>query len=284
MAGDQTQYHIAWGLILVNIGVQYFIELRNHKNDEWHRGFIKRMGSVLIFEAAFVFAAAVPDRTLGFVCSCLAIVIGIVFTVIIKRNSVGAHIDFAHLSERVMLFVVFTFGEMIIAVASYFTGDGSFNLNTIYFSLMAFLIVVGLFLSYGLVYDHFINREGKYNGMIYMALHIFIIFFLNNITASLEFMREEDVAVLPKMIFLICSIIGYFLFLFSLKGYVKNCDKVPKSTLAVMVAVTALFAVVMILLREFMKVNIFLTVIYMFIMVLILLRAKRLNKKMTVSD
>ena len=29
-----TQYHVAWALILINIGVQYLIELRNHKTEE----------------------------------------------------------------------------------------------------------------------------------------------------------------------------------------------------------------------------------------------------------
>ena len=44
--------------------------------------------------------------------------------------------DLAHI-------ILDTFGEMIIALAVYFIGDGSFRANTIYFSLCAFLIVVG---------------------------------------------------------------------------------------------------------------------------------------------
>lgn len=28
-----TQYHIAWALILANIGLQYLIEIKNHKNE-----------------------------------------------------------------------------------------------------------------------------------------------------------------------------------------------------------------------------------------------------------
>lgn len=277
----QTQYHIAWGLILVNIGLQYFIELRNHKSDIWNRDILKRMGFTLMFEAAFVFAAAIPIPTLGLALSCVAITAGIVMTALSRKKSEGGHTDFMHLSERAMLFVVFTFGEMIIAVASYFTGDGSFEINTIYFSLMAFLIVVGLFLSYGLVYDHLIDREGEYDGMLYIALHIFIIFFMNNITASLEFMREEEIFIMPKMLFLVISVIGFYLFLFSLKGYVKNCDKPPKAFLITMGLVTAAFAVLMILLREVMYVNIALTVLYVFAMFFTLLRAKKSQNKST---
>ena len=32
--GFHTQYHVAWALILINIGVQYLIELRHHEERE----------------------------------------------------------------------------------------------------------------------------------------------------------------------------------------------------------------------------------------------------------
>ena len=39
----QTQYHIAWGLIVLNVGLQYLLELRNHETDVWNRDLIRRM-------------------------------------------------------------------------------------------------------------------------------------------------------------------------------------------------------------------------------------------------
>ncbi|MBQ1659504.1 MAG: low temperature requirement protein A, partial [Clostridia bacterium] len=60
-----------------------------------------------------------------------------------KNNA--SFVDFPHLSERAMLYVVFTFGEMVIAVSNYFKDDVTFN--NMYFAGMVFLIVVGLFLS-----------------------------------------------------------------------------------------------------------------------------------------
>lgn len=271
----QTQYHIAWGLILVNIGLQYCIELRNHKEKCWNRDIIIRMAATLFTESALVFVAAIPNTTLGIIFSIIAIFSGIILTAISRRKSTGGQIDFMHLSERAMLFVVFTFGEMIIAVASYFMGDGTVSINTIYYSLMAFLIVVGLFLSYGFIYDHLIDREGEYDGMLYMALHIFIIFFMNNITASLEYMREESVDLLPKMIFLIISVVGYFAFMSFLRGYMKKSSKPTRSIAAVMVVLTAVFAVSMILLREVMALNIFITLVYVFGMFCIMYFGKR---------
>ncbi len=260
----QTQYHIAWGLILVNIGLQYCIELRNHKEKCWNRDIILRMAVTLFIESALVFVAAIPNKNLGIIFSIFAILSGIILTAISRSKSSGGKIDFMHLTERAMLFVVFTFGEMIIAVASYFTLDGTIDINTVYFSLMAFLIVVGMFLSYGFIYDHLIDREGEYDGMLYMALHIFIIFFMNNITASLEYMREENINLLPKILFLVISIVGYFAFLFSLNSYIKSCNRPKKSILAAMFVMTAVFTVLMIVLREVMALNIMITLVYVF--------------------
>ncbi len=259
-----TQYHIAWGLILFNIGLQYLIEMRNHQADVWNKDLCKRMLIPLWVEATLVLISGFTAQTVGVILSAVAIFAGIALTMLGRRKSPGGQIDFAHLTERAMLYVVFTFGEMIIAVAAYFNGNGNGSLNTIYFSLMAFLIVVGLFLSYGYVYDHLINREGSFDGMMYMLIHIFIIFALNNITASLEFMREEAIALLPKILFLIGSLVAYFIFLLSLKGHAKyNCKPTKGFLLSISLA-TVLFIVLMILLREEMYINIFISAAYVF--------------------
>ena len=71
----QTQYHVAWGLILVNIGIQYLVEIRNHKSDVWNREFIKRMSLSIFIMSGCVFVAAVPNQTLGPVMSALGIAV-----------------------------------------------------------------------------------------------------------------------------------------------------------------------------------------------------------------
>ena len=88
-------------------------------------------------------------------------------------------------------------------------------------------------------------------------------------------MREEEVAVLPKTMFLIASIVGYFTFLFTLTKYVKSCNKPSRKFIFAMAGVTLAFVVLMITLREIMFVNILITVVYVFIMLLTLLRARR---------
>ncbi len=265
----QAQYHIAWGLILVNIGVQYLLELRNHRGEPYAQTVIKRMCIALFCEAAIVIIAAFPNALISTILFVIAILCGIILTSLSRRGTPCNPVDFTHLSERIMLYVVFTFGEMIIAVASYFNGNGGWIWSNIYFSLMAFLIVVGLFLSYGFMYDNLIDREGSYDGMLYMIIHILIIYALNNITASLEFMREKEVALIPKILFLVGSLVAYFGFLLLLKGYTKCTCKPTKAFLFETSGATLIFVLLMLLLRKNMFVNILISVIYVFAVFLI---------------
>ena len=275
----QAQYHIAWSLILINIGLQYVIELRNHQADVWNRDLIKRMIWILFIEAAIALTAAfVPPSMTGWV-SLAAILAGIILTAVNRNRSPGGVIDFAHLTERAMLYVVFTFGEMIIVISAYFVSDGSFDWSVIYFSLMCFLIVAGLFVSYELIYDHLLDRETEDSGMLYMIIHIFIIFALGCITVSLEFMREEEVALLPKIILITSAIIAYYAFLFCTGKYAKKKCGMDLPFMLKMLVLAAAFAVLMIVFRENMRANIFVTVAYVWSIVWVLYRAKNIFEK-----
>ena len=267
-----TQYHVAWALILLNIGVQYLIELRRHRTDKPRKTQIVRMAAILIAEAA-VAALDIPlYRATGTTwLSLAAIVFGMTAVLFCGQRGSADAVEFSHLSERVMLYVVFTFGEMIISVAAYF--EGAFSLRNTYFALMAFLIVVGLFLSYGVLYDRLVDREKHTNGLGYMLLHIFLIFSMNNITNGLEFMREENLSLLPKVLFLVGSLILFFAFLFALGGgYAKAKCKKYKSLCLCAALPAAAFAALMLLLRADMFVNIAVTAAFVFTVFAILFR------------
>ena len=258
----QAQYLIAWGLILINIGVQYVIELRNHEADAWSRGLIKRMAGTLFAEALVVLAASVMKPAMAPLMAFAAVMLGMILTAVGRTTCSSAIVDFSHLTERAMLYVVFTFGEMIVVISMYFAGDGSFGLNVIYYSLMAFLIVVGLFLSYEVIYDKLLDRDKADNGILYMLIHIFIIFGLNNITASLEFMREDEVAIRPKMIFLVVSMVLYYAFLFALCRYAKMKCHINAAFMQRLWLMTLGFVLLMMVFMNEPKAHILITVIY----------------------
>ena len=274
-----TQYHIAWSLILLNIAVQYLLELRNQRGDTVQLRRISRIAVILLIESSLT-ALAIAEFSLfnHTLISVAAVLFGICAPFFANKKSCATVVDFEHLSERAMLYVVFTFGEMVIAIAGYFEGD--FNLNSLYFALMGFLIVVGLFLSYGVVYDHIVDREKQTSGLGYMLVHVLIIFSLNNITSALEFMRRDDVDLLPKIIFITLSVISYFVFLFIISRYAKEKCCLNKRFYLLMLAVGAVFAALMLLFREQMKINIAVTVAYVFAVFLILhYNGARIDKK-----
>ena len=277
-AAYQVQYHISWALILVNIGIQYVIELRNHQLDVWNRVLIKRMAAILFIEAAIAFSASFLAPYAVAPVSFAAVFTGIILTIAGRSKSPANVVDFTHLTERAMLYVVFTFGEMIIVISAYFVGDGSFDWNVIYFSLMGFLIVAGLFVSYEIIYDHLLEREKEDSGMLYMIIHIFIIFALGCTTVALEFMREPEVALMPKVIFITASIIAYFAFLFCTGGYAKNKCAPDAAFILKMLAAAAAFAAMMMIFRQNMMINILVTVVYVWTIVLVLYRAQKKYK------
>lgn len=125
--GYHTMYHIAWALILINIGVQYIFELRIHKRSPNKKQVI-RMMLILFFEALLVCAAVAEyNFTRTSWLSFAAIIFGMCSVLFLGQKSSSSFVDFPHLSERAMLYVVFTFGEMVIAVSNYFKNEVTLN-------------------------------------------------------------------------------------------------------------------------------------------------------------
>ena len=273
--GYVVQYFVAWALILVNIAVQYLIERRNHPEAPDVRKFSGRMAAVLFAEAAIVLTESALFYKAGAYIAALAIAVGVIGTRLAGEGAQSAEtksilVDFPHLSERAMLYVVFTFGEMIIAVASYF--EGGFSLSSVYYSLMAFLIIAGLFLSYGILYNRIIDREMRTTGMNYMIIHIFLIFALNDITTALEFMKDEEVSLMPKVVFLVSSFVLCYVCLLLLGRYAKVRKKPHRQVILRMAGIGAGFIVLMLLLHEHAYANIALTVLFVFAVFLMLRR------------
>lgn len=273
------QYHTAWGLILVNVGLQYLIELRNHKTDVWNRGLIRRMSMTLFIEAALVFISGFMTSVPSQIFAGAAIFSGIFLTFFGRAVSAGGQVDFMHLTERAMLYVVFTFGEMVIAIAGYFHSNGHFDPVMIFYSLMTFLIAVGLFLSYEVVYDYLVNREGGYTGMSYMMIHIFIIFALNNVTVAITFMHEEEVDLFPKTVMITIGLVAYFLFLFLLSGHFRMPCRPDYRFITRMTVLSGAFICLMLFLRHSQVLSILLSVVYVFAVFLILYRMKAVQEE-----
>ena len=254
----QTQYHIAWALILANTGLQYLIEFRRQAGNTEIQNLLRKLTAVLFGEAALVLAALVAPAWV----SLAAIFFGIVMTWYFARDSREGLIDFPHLTERAMLYVVFSFGEMIIGMTGYF--EGAFTWNSLYFSLMGFLIIAAFFLGYEVLYNRIIDRERSSTGMGYMLIHIFLAFALNNMTIALRYMREERVLLWPKTLFLISSFLLFYLCLLALMYYSRKELRLCRRFILPVIGIAAVFVVLMLVFREQMYINIAVSVVFVY--------------------
>ena len=245
--GYYVRYNAAWGLILVNLAVQYWLRLRKSRGmAPWEDRHLKYHMLLLLFQAAVVFCSIPLYRLLHFPLSWVSLLVGAAAALAAYRVDALMPVNFEHLTERVMLYIVLSFGEMILAISEYF-GDG-FEARSLYFSVMAFLIVAGLFSSYGFLYNHVIDREiSSTTGMLYMMLHICLIISLNCITVALEYMREPEVNEVAKNVFLVISFLACYAFQFLVGNFAKPGLRAGGKYLAALCALGAAFVLGMML-------------------------------------
>jgi len=197
-------YMGAWTIILLNFAVQYLIKLRSITAGHL-RTYIIQMTTVLLIQAAYIGASILIYQKTGTAIGQWSVFIGFAAVPLLKKVPV----NFEHLTERAMLYVVFTFGEMIITVADYFT-EG-FTFTTLYFAAASFLNVAGLFFCYGYVYDKLLDRNRRDTGALYLILHVFIIMSLSCVTTALEFMHNDEAEDAPSALFLAGSLLVFFI-------------------------------------------------------------------------
>lgn len=129
-----------------------------------------------------------------------------IFTPVMKPRA----INFPHLLERLTALIIILFGETIVDVAPYF-GLRDFN----YLSILIFVIVCALFMTYITQFDHFVDENKTHetgNRLIY--LHYPILFGISLITVSLSFIHEEEINQLFSISLLYTGIILFYLGLF----------------------------------------------------------------------
>lgn len=228
----------AWALILVNLAVRYLLAYRGAEED-CVRVHVRNNAALLLAQAAFIGASIPVYFATGRALGPWAVLIGLVAAPLLTELPT----NFAHLTERVMLYVVFTFGDMILLVAEYFA-DG-LTWEALYFALVSFLLVAGLFFSYGYVYDKLLDRSGERGGWLYTALHIPILLGLSCVTTALDFMRDPNVDSPRKTMMLVAALLAYYLGLALTERWSYQEYRFRAGFLALLAAQFAAFAAAM---------------------------------------
>ena len=170
-----------------------------------------------LIECGIILVSIPVHETTGVVLSPLALIYGYVAKASEFRAYKARPCDFPHLAERNLLLVILTFGEMIIGIASFFEAGKNVLLN-----IISFLIVIGMFLSYGFFNDNVLDHHRKTSGLGFLAIHVIMILAINSTTIALELLARPLVPLLPKTMWMTSMLLVYYLCLLATERYAKE--------------------------------------------------------------
>lgn len=217
-ADSFLRFHVAWALIMLNMALQFGYKLHRHEcMDALDDRIIKRYMAILLTEGGLA-ALCIPVFLItGKAATLVPLAVGI----LLIARSAGLFgkrpVHFDHLTERISLLVVITFGEMVVGITGYFTTS-----SKPFYGMMVFLVVFGLFLIYVFDYYNYLDRERRTAGIGFTLLNVPLIFGANNITMALEAMLTSDAGTWPKTLYLVISMLVYMLGFWGLIIYHKE--------------------------------------------------------------
>ena len=212
------RYHGAWALIMLNLAYRSWDKLRFAPHlDDIDRRILGANVVHHLIECGIILVSIPVHETTGVVLSPLALIYGYVAKASEFRAYKARPCDFPHLAERNLLLVILTFGEMIIGIASFFEAGKNVLLN-----IISFLIVIGMFLSYGFFHDNVLDHHRKTSGLGFLAIHVIMILAINSTTIALELLARPLVPLLPKTMWMTSMLLVYYLCLLATERYAKE--------------------------------------------------------------
>lgn len=181
-------FTLAASLLTFTLVLQYLIVYLHAKNSE-DKNISSLFIQILSLRTILLFVGSLLTMEIGVVVALIGVlaswILPGIFTPVMRAKS----INFPHLLERVTALIIILFGETIVDIAPYFVFH-DFNIM----SIMIFVIVCSLFMTYITQFDHFVDENQQSetgNRLIY--LHYPILFGISLITVSLSFIHEESI-------------------------------------------------------------------------------------------
>lgn len=282
--GDWTsesfiRFLIAWVIILLNLAVQFGYKLHKHEcmdglDDKIIRSYMK----ILITESLLA-ALLIPLylATGSWIGTVVPLAVSFVMTWASASLFRKRPVHYGHLTERLALFVVITFGEMVVGISGYFTTEVSW-----YYAVSVFLIVFGLFLIFLFDFYNYQDQNVRTAGIRHTVMYLPLILGANNITVALEAMPESAAGTLPKTVYLVVSMSVYMAAFLGLARHHKPefRGEVKKAWLRWLIfAVYAAFSALLILLHAKPEITAALTVVMIYLILLLMWRFYKANTK-----
>lgn len=174
-------FTVSAGLLSVLLMLQYIVVYfrTSDSNDKRVTGvFI----TILFFRSAIILISLFFPHNIGIIISLTGILVGFVAPTFSVEKTKQRPVNFPHLTERLSLLVIITFGEMIVGAAEYFNWE-MLKIQSVF----VLLTVVMMFLLYIVQFEYTIDRyTGNATGvaMIYLHYPIFFGIILTNVAFS----------------------------------------------------------------------------------------------------
>lgn len=220
-AATFSAFNLVWALIIGDILVHWVLKRLRYTNlDNADKKVMDRTILVLAVQIVVILAAAFLHPPY----SGWAAFIGFLFgwlTFAGGKRVAKEESRFDHLAERCGLLVIVTFGETIVAIATYM-GSGT----PIVYSIFVFALVVGLFLVYFYEHDRMLDHHSSKSGIVYMLITVWIVLMISNITVALEYMPDDHILYMQKNVYLLVVLVLYLVTSFMVSYFNKPQFKV----------------------------------------------------------
>ena len=216
-----STFNLLWAALIADILVHWVLKRLSFTNlDDEDRTVMNRTIAVLAIQIAIIVIAAFAPTAVGNWASLLGFLFGWLMFIRGKRVA-KEESRFDHLAERCSLLVIVTFGETIVAIATYMVPGAP-----LVYPVFVFALVVGLFLVYFYEHDRMLDHHSTKSGIAYMIITVWIVFMVSNITVGLEYMPETDVARVSKSVYLMVALVLYLVTSFFVAYFNKPQFKV----------------------------------------------------------
>lgn len=236
---------LSFSAISLLLMIQYTRPLINAKSEQ-DKTLPRYFIAFLAFRGISLAIASLLPVLYGSIVAILTILISWWLPSLFRKKMYAKPIIFPHLSERISLLVIITFGEMIINIAHYFEIG-----HITFYSILIFGIVASLFVFYILQIDTIIDEDnGDKTGVRLIYLHYLIFFGLSLTTVSLSFIAESEANKTFAALFLFTGLLFFYSGILLHYPYNKEHFKYSKNLIAMFIALfVASFAVSMLLIN-----------------------------------
>ena len=163
---------------------------------------------------------------------------------------------------------------MIIGISGFFKEETSILLN-----ISSFLVVIGMFLSYGFFYDNVLDHHKKTSGLGFLVIHVIMILAINSTTIALELMARPLIPMFPKTIWMVITMFIYYICLLSIERYAKEQFKLGFGSMSKIFMLLVGYTGLMLIVGHNEALGAFVTVVFVFGIFFLFLRRHHIRLK-----